>query len=57
MQRDISPLKAIFLWAISLSLAELNMIVSILAGLAAFGYSMHKWIDYMRKKRGKGGDQ
>jgi hypothetical protein len=45
-----------FLWALSLSLSEINTIVSILAGLAAFGYSAHKWIDYMRNKR-KGKDE
>jgi hypothetical protein len=52
MQRDISPLKAVLLWAVSLSLADINTVVSILAGLAALGYSLHKWIDYMRRKKG-----
>jgi hypothetical protein len=51
MQRDLSAFKAMFLWIVSLSLAQINTLVSILAGLTAFGYSAHKWIDYIRRKR------
>lgn len=51
MPRDNSPYKAMLLWILSLSLSEINTIVSILAGLAALGYSLHKWIDYVRNKR------
>jgi hypothetical protein len=53
MQRDSSAFKAMFLWILSLSLSEINTIVSILAGLAALGYSAHKWIDYVREKKRK----